>query len=264
MINSYNGKNIQIKTSSGIETFDLNPMMMSNANIEWTFTEVTISDSDLDYGRQNYFSDIFVGSSHLLGDEGFIFDPSTLTLISMTLMVPENNFSGSNIIQFWLNTPVKEGLPVIRYPHKFSVESPLDHRYFSVKDEMLICISGDHVQLDFKICNRLRIHSNLEILCHNGTYIGYILKNATQYLTRFSEEKRLSKMVISHPIVADCLSEYFYIVNEDNFERLEEQDKDLKQRLINLKDELTELDQSFEPVFALTDRCNVILEEYYL
>ncbi len=259
-----NKNRLLLNSSNGLESFEICSEMMSDVIIEWTFTEVSISKKCFPDEKERFFSDEYIGSSHLLGDEGFIFNPLSLRLNSICFIVPEKNFGGNEILKHWLDIPVVKGVPIIDSPKQFSIESPLDYRYFSTNDNILLCISGAYSNIFPHNCNRLRLHPNIELLCVNGMYIGYILKNSTHYLTRFSGEERLDRVNLNNSVLIEGMKEFFSIVHEDNFEKFERQDENLIERLMPLKNKLLQFNNSSEPTYALWDRCKVILEDYYL
>jgi hypothetical protein len=63
--------------------------LLLEGKIDWSFTEVSLSQKIDENNLHQYFATDYAGSSHFLSDEGFSFNKDILVLSALSLRVPE-------------------------------------------------------------------------------------------------------------------------------------------------------------------------------
>jgi hypothetical protein len=253
-------ENLTILAEDGPFRISLRQGHTLHAPIRWPFLEVWMSsdfESD-DLGR--YSLPDYVGSTHFLGDEGFVFDPETKLLTSVYLRVPEVTASDEMIVDRWRSVPEVKGLPVAVTSRKAQINSPSDIRCLSGNGKHLISVSENAILPVDAV--RVTIHERMAILFQGGVYCGFMLEHPIWYLDRFSAEPRSNDSECNEEILLQPLLEYLQTVQEKNWELLENRDEVTKETLMGIVDALSPHTEVIQAL-VLKERCQEILAEYF-
>ncbi|MCW7539337.1 hypothetical protein OOT46_15945 [Aquabacterium sp. A7-Y] len=252
---------MSIATSNGLLTLKIDTSRQLECPIYWPFTEVhASSERDAD-DLHRYTSPGYAGSTHFLGDEGFVFDPVQLILSGVFLYVPEDRFDGRNSLEAWLQTEEIKGLPVLSANGKFSVESPSEYQYLSSGGEYLICVSAKSAIPGNG--RRVSIHPRLSLLCEGESYCGFLLEQPVQSLVRFDGSFTQGDVAGDVQFLVEPLRDYLAVAEERNWHLLEAADPGVRETLRCILRKLSPYPEDIEPVYALRERCRTLLQDYF-
>src|SRR5688572_20371063 len=215
-----------------------------------------LSDSD---DLRQYFATDYVGSEHFLGDDGFVFDPADLSLIGVFLRAPENTVEANGALDFWLNSDEIAGAPRLTSRRKFSVISPCDIRYLSERGDYLLCASEP--ALNARIGTRVMINERVSLLFQNHVYCGFLVSHPLRSLVRFDGTFEEGDIDGDFTFLLEPLHTYLNLIQEKNWLLLEQGDTAIKNGLEDILRQLAPYSEKVEPVYALRDRCQILLED---
>lgn len=163
------------------------------------------------------------------GSEGMRFSQKDLLLQSVWFRVPEINLSSNQEFLLWQNQEPQIGTLHLLSAEEFYLD-PTDVRWFDPNAGSLICIKEESLTVGSERL-RLRIAEDFDLLFADQKLSGWLLSSAEQYLVDFWENPSLIKADEKLKLLTyDLLS----LVSENNIEKMDDQDPDILQALIDL------------------------------
>lgn len=170
-----------------------------------------------------------VGSSYDWSDE-LRFDKRTGRLVSFVLKTPEAGTLDAAIAHLWLALPSRSGLPVlIDREHGFHID-PLDLRYMSEHARELVAV-GAGIAAPDATSLRLAIGGGVELLFHQGSYIGWVLANPIAHLVTAPGEAPQGR---DDPALHALLRDFLALVVQPNIDRMIDEEPEMRSALLDL------------------------------
>ncbi|HEU0185951.1 MAG TPA: hypothetical protein VFS27_11595, partial [Blastocatellia bacterium] len=230
----------------------------------WDFTNIhasPIKDAD-DLSR--YFAADYVGSTHFLSDDGFVFDPEDLSLVGLCLLTPENTVEATGDLDFWLNGDEVAGVPRLTSPRcKFGAVSPCVISHLSERGDYLLCAPDTapkgHAGL------RVAINERMSLLFQNHIYCGFLVSQPMRSLVRFDGTFEEGEGDVDRDLafLLEPLRAYLNLIREENWPLIARGDMAIKNGLTDILRQLASYSANIEPVYALRDRCQFLLKGYF-
>jgi hypothetical protein len=159
----------------------------------------------------------------------FRFDKTDLLLRSIWLQVPEKNIA-ENPIKSWMEKIPIVGALRLSESEYFAPE-PTDLRWFDPEGNLLVCIYN-YALAEFKDRIRLCIATDVELIFGDNQLCGWILSQPLHYVTQGWEDPHLAN---EDSEVKSIASKYLQLVSEDFIEQMEDEDPDVLQDLLDIK-----------------------------
>ncbi|MCT6517996.1 hypothetical protein GY03_12000 [Proteus vulgaris] len=244
------GDNIAIVIDDGI---------ILTSELTWDFYNISISDNLFPDDLSLFYSDDYIGSSHYLSDNGYVFDRH-YCLKELSLYVPENNVFDTEKINTLLSKSVRDAHIKIVEPIKFNAISPCDFRCFSENGEYLLCLKDIYFNKSSHI-ERIKIHNKLEIIFLDGKEIGFMILEPFENIffdLNLIENKNI-KLSLKEKML---FLKYFHLMDESTWNKLNEKDTSVYFALHSIQDEVLDMMSDNSKLRHLNNQLSFILDNY--
>lgn len=237
----------------------INDGCILTSKLTWDFYNINISDNLFFDDLSSFYSDGYIGSSHYLSDNGYVFD-SNFYLKELSFYVPENNFFDTEKIDAILSKPVRDAHIAIVEPIKFNAISPCDFRCFSENGEHLLCLKDIYFNKKSHL-ERIKIHDKLELIFLDGKEIGFMVLEPFESLFfdfNFIGNKG-NKLSLKEKMM---FLKYFHLMDDSNWNKLNEKESSIYLELHSIQNEVLNMMSDNSKLQHLNNQLSFILENY--
>lgn len=178
-----------------------------------------------------------IGSFDYEGHEGydnFLVDSETKKIEYIGLGIPQNFMIEDNFI-------IDRGILLEEYDFntfllnlkKGTIFSESNYSILDLQTDNLVCLFS----LEIKEYQSVKVNDYLYLLFKNDVYHGFILSQATKHIDNYETNK-------SDELFLYLIKLIFSLVNEKVYEKMDNEDELIKKRLIELKEEFYNLNDS--------------------
>lgn len=231
-------------------------------DVRWCFDNIIISDDILADDLNNYFSDEYVGSSHYISDDGYVFDNEGI-LRSVFLFVPSVNYFAKDELDTILCSDYVDLSIKILDPIKFNAISPCDYRYLSCEGDYLLCLSNVKLHGDIE---RIRIHNNVDFIFLNKKMIGFMMTNPLEnivFLDEFTINEVENRSIELSNSEKKIFILYFNLVDETGWDKINDGDLFMFNEIKEIQREITNENRKNTQLGSLYKQCDFIINNYY-
>ncbi|CRL65751.1 hypothetical protein [Proteus vulgaris] len=244
---------------------NLTPPKKIKSAVKWVFDKIIISDNIFADDLNNYLLPEYIGSSHYLGDDGYIFDTSDNLLSDMFLYIPDNNYVNPEGLNTILSFDSTYASIEIINPIKFTSVSPCDFRYLSRDGDYLLCLSNTSLN---GYIERIKIQNDFEFIFLNQKMIGFLLIRPLEKLVFFddinyeNENENEDKVPLSSS-EKNIFITYFYLVDEEGWDKINDGDLLMLSKINEIKNNIIEMNTQHIQLRTLYKQCDFIVNNYY-
>ncbi|HBE18679.1 MAG TPA: hypothetical protein DEG17_02080 [Cyanobacteria bacterium UBA11149] len=163
------------------------------------------------------------------GAEGMRFGQKDLLLKSVWFRVPEVNLPSDKVSLLWQNQEPQIGLLHLLSGQEFHLD-PTDVRWFDPNTGILICMTEESLTVAGERL-RLRIAEDFDLLFVDQKLCGWLLSSAEKYLVELWETSYSTE---ADKELKALIYESLDLVSEPNIEKMDNQDPDILQALVDL------------------------------
>ncbi|UPK80220.1 hypothetical protein LW139_15600 [Proteus vulgaris] len=252
-----------INTDGGKIEINLTSSKKIKSAVKWVFDKIIISDNIFADELSNYLLPEYIGSSHYIGDDGYIFDTSDKLLSDVFLYIPDNNYFNPDVLNTILSFDSTYASIEIINPIKFNSVSPCDFRYLSRDGDYLLCLSN--ISLDGYI-ERIKTQNDFEFIFLNKKMIGFLLIRPLEKLVFFDdinyEYENENKVPLSSN-EKNIFITYFDLVDEEGWDRINDGDLIMLSKINEIKNNITKINVQHIQLKSLYKQCDFIVNNYY-
>lgn len=205
---------------------------------------------------------VTVGSMEWLWSdtEEFRFDRQSLTFVSAFLMLNDSTLQTPELLDPWFLAPPKVGVPKLVEAMKNVQIDPAPARWIDPQCQALTSALplafGEHIHQRL----RLRVAPDLELFFADERYCGWSLRNPVRYIVNEWEEPFKEEV---HEALAALVYDYMALVTYPYLDLMNEQDLEIRQRLIQLHERSRTLQSAAPRAAIVGDAVADKLDRFY-
>jgi len=201
-----------------------------------------------------------VGSVEWLWEEAetWRFETGGGELWSVGLTLPEENTTGSDLVDIWAGTPITVGSLELLDPHDF-LREPTRVRWCDSKGEWLFGLYAAEREHGGEL-SRLGLASDTYLLVRDDVLAGWAISRPARFL---ASESAGQMRQVADELLGRLLARFLSLVTVDGVDRLEAGDRALRADLAQLEEELAALSRQHEPrALAMREKVRQVLDDY--
>jgi hypothetical protein len=219
------------------------------------------------------FQEVFAGpmSSSLHGSpdtvgsdrathEGFSFDGADLELRAFYFTVPDRRLDPA-LAAPWLQAPLGRGLPRLRTKESFGLDRVDGHVFLADGQHLFGLLEGGAAGRERV---RVQIVADLSLLFQGGRYTGWMLDNPIAHvISPDGGDPRPSATAPVDDEVVSLFVQYYALLDEPLIERMQDEDPELREALVELLQRTGDDPVVHGPRFALRRQLVSMLASFY-